>query len=420
MNKDLFNMSATSNDTDSIGQSMRIAASREEALLVFNNFLPRAGLHYTKFRNQDLGPENRSNVSVLSPAIRRRLITENEMIAAVYARHGFQKSEKFIQEICWRTYWKGWLEARPSIWQRYCDRISPLMEVWQSNPHFSKAITGTTGIECFDLWVNELKETGYLHNHARMWFASIWIFTLELPWELGADFFYHHLLDADPASNTLSWRWVAGLQTVGKNYVARASNIYENTNGRFNPRGQLNESPKPLASDIIPPAKSFMQSDAPDYAKRTGLFITTEDLNLESLVPSSLIIDRIIAIDSIGGAPLPLKREYVEKSLSDGISRAEFHFSADSDRYSEEQLLSGILNWANTHNLTQIVTAFAPVGPVAILLQVLENKLATNNIKLVRLHRKWDLQTWPNATKGFFHFKQKLTPNNLINPDSQF
>ena len=58
-----------------------------------------------------------------------------------------------------------------------------------------------------------------------MWFASIWIFTLRLPWELGANFFYDHLLDADPASNTLSWRWVTGLQTQGKIYLATENNI---------------------------------------------------------------------------------------------------------------------------------------------------------------------------------------------------
>ncbi len=77
---------------------------------------------------------------------------------------------------------------------------------------------------------------GYLHNHARMWFASIWIFTLRLPWVLGADFFMRHLCDGDPASNTLSWRWVAGLHTRGKTYLARASNIATYTGGRFTPQ----------------------------------------------------------------------------------------------------------------------------------------------------------------------------------------
>ena len=65
-----------------------------------------------------------------------------------------------------------------------------------------------------------LKENNYLHNHARMWFASIWVFTLDLPWQLGAEFFMKHLFDGDAAANTLGWRWVAGIQTQGKNYLA--------------------------------------------------------------------------------------------------------------------------------------------------------------------------------------------------------
>ncbi len=81
---------------------------------------------------------------------------------------------------------------------------------------WEQATTGRTGLACFDAWARELLDVGYLHNPARMWFASLWIFTLELPWALGADFFLRHLLDGDPASNTLSWRWVGGLQTPGK------------------------------------------------------------------------------------------------------------------------------------------------------------------------------------------------------------
>ena len=106
---------------------------------------------------------------------------------------------------------------------------------------------GRTGIDCFDAWSTELRETGWLHNHVRMWFASIWMFTLRLPWELGADFFARELIDFDPASNTLSWRWVAGLHTRGKNYVARADNIARYTQGRYNPAGQLDEDPAPLS-----------------------------------------------------------------------------------------------------------------------------------------------------------------------------
>ena len=82
-----------------------------------------------------------------------------------------------------------------------------------------------TEIECFNDWVKELKNFNYLHNHTRMLFASIWIFTLKLPWQKGAEFFMKNLFDGDAASNTLSWRWVAGIQTKGKNYLAKSWNI---------------------------------------------------------------------------------------------------------------------------------------------------------------------------------------------------
>ena len=74
-----------------------------------------------------------------------------------------------------------------------------------------------------------------------MWFASIWIFTLELPWQLGAEFFMQHLYDGDSASNTLGWRWVAGIQTQGKHYLASEWNIKKFTNNRFN-NIKLNEN----------------------------------------------------------------------------------------------------------------------------------------------------------------------------------
>jgi hypothetical protein len=66
-----------------------------------------------------------------------------------------------------------------------------------------------------------------------MWFASIWIFTLKLPWQLGAEFFMKYLFDGDPASNTLGWRWVAGIQTIGKHYLASSSNINKYTNNKY-------------------------------------------------------------------------------------------------------------------------------------------------------------------------------------------
>ncbi len=188
--------------------------SRQAGLARLAGFVPAAGRAYANRRNTDYGPDDRGNVSVLSPYLRHRLVTEREVLEAVLARHALSTAEKFVQEVFWRGYFKGHLETRPAIWQRYREALAGQQAAVEGGSGFARAyrraIEGKTGIDCFDAWVEELLETAYLHNHTRMWFASIWIFTLQLPWELGADFTYRHFVDGDPASNTLSWRWWAG------------------------------------------------------------------------------------------------------------------------------------------------------------------------------------------------------------------
>ncbi|TVS10020.1 MAG: DNA photolyase FAD-binding protein, partial [Wenzhouxiangella sp.] len=217
------------------------APTRAAALARLADFVPRAGRTYAAERNADSGPGRKHNVSMLSPYLRHRIISEREVIAAVLAEHGPNQAEKFIQEVFWRTYWKGWLQMRPAVWRDFLAERDTDRERVAANSGLARALadaaSGRTGIDCFDDWARELVTTGYLHNHARMWFASIWIFTLKLPWTLGADFFLRHLLDADPASNTLGWRWVAGIQTRGKTYLARADNIEKYTDGRYRPTG---------------------------------------------------------------------------------------------------------------------------------------------------------------------------------------
>ena len=164
-------------------------ANRAEALLRLHHFVPHAGRDYAAGRNSDDGPDGNNQVSKLSPYLRHRLITEREVVAAVLRQHSLTAAEKYVQEVLWRTYWKGWLEMRPDVWRRYCaERDFALHNALDANT-IAAAEKGMTGIEGFDDWARELVETGYLHNHARMWFASIWIFTLGLPWTLGADFF---------------------------------------------------------------------------------------------------------------------------------------------------------------------------------------------------------------------------------------
>ncbi len=111
--------------------------------------MPAAGRHYADSRNADGGPEARGNVSLLSPYLRYRLLTEDEVIAAALAHHGPSAAGKFVQEVAWRTYWKGWLELRPAIWRRFlaerdAARGSDLVRA------VVQAEAGATGIEGFD------------------------------------------------------------------------------------------------------------------------------------------------------------------------------------------------------------------------------------------------------------------------------
>ena len=255
---------------------MKFEISRDGALKQLDAFINSELANYSFKRNFDLGPKDKSNVSCLSPYISHRLITEYEVAKTVLAKFPYQKVEKYIQEIFWRVYWKGWLELRPQVWTDFTEDLKGLKE----DDNYKKAINGETQIECFNDWVKELKENNYLHNHTRMWFASIWIFTLNLPWQKGAEFFMKHLYDGDAASNTLSWRWVAGLQTKGKHYVAQSWNISKFTNNKYK-NVKLNENASPIA-DRREYKPSSLEINKEDLESDTLIFFESEQ-NIETL-----------------------------------------------------------------------------------------------------------------------------------------
>jgi len=202
--------------------------TRAAGLARLAEFVPAAGRAYADRRNLDLGPQDRSNVSALSPWLRRRMITEEEVVTAVLRQHSAAAAEKFIQEVAWRTYWKGWLELRPAMLDRFnADRIALKAELARDRAlaaRFARATDGATGIACFDTWVEELRSLGWLHNHARMWLASYVVHVRKVHWRAGADWLAAHLLDGDLASNHLSWQWVAGTGS-SKPYLFNAENV---------------------------------------------------------------------------------------------------------------------------------------------------------------------------------------------------
>ena len=372
---------------------MQFEISRDGALKKLDNFINAELPNYNFKRNFDLGPEDKSNVSCLSPYISHRLITEYEVAKIVLAKFPYQKVEKYIQEIFWRVYWKGWLELRPQVWSDFTEDLKALKE----DDNYKKAINGETQIKCFNDWVNELKENNYLHNHTRMWFASIWIFTLNLPWQKGAEFFMKHLFDGDAASNTLSWRWVAGLQTKGKHYVAQAWNISKFTNNKYQ-NVKLNENALPL-TDKREYKLSPINLDYDDNANE-NLLVFENELNLENhKLKNYKNIYLILLTNEVRKIKLEEKvLDFKTKIINDQKRRLD-------------QIK--ILNEIELQSLAKEALSFDVIHP-----SIGENYSFLNNIRkkqslnLNFILKEEDKFSWQFSNKGYFNFKNKLRSNN--------
>lgn len=385
-------------------------ATRAAGLGRLARFAPWAGRDYAVGRNSDHGPNGPCAVSKLSPYLRYRLIGEQEVVAAVLAQHGLAAAEKYVQEVLWRTYWKGWLEMRPAVWSRYLAERDRQRDSFADLGALADAEAGQTGIAGFDDWARELVDTGYLHNHARMWFASIWIFTLRLPWALGADFFLRHLIDADAASNTLSWRWVAGLQTAGKTYLATADNIARFTGGRFVPTG-LAQTAVALSEPPIAAARALPEVPPVEGDLSALLLVTHEDLHPETLACDGEAMAGAIAGALVVDDPALLwgdkARRFVTAAAADTAARVGAYGRCGvevTDKLDAQRVIAA----AQAAGVRRIVTAYAPVGPVADALAELAPQLAGEGMRLLPIRRAWDARFWPHATKGFFPFKERI------------
>ena len=392
------------------------------ALATWADFLPDVG-RYAARRNYLVAGHR--NVSRLSPALRHRLLTEDEVIQDTLQQFSFPAAEKWLQEICWRRYWKGWLEMRPQVWTLWRQRVAELRATLPP-ALLAKAdavAAGDSGVACMDCIARELIETGYLHNHARMWWASFWIHAERLPWELGADFFFRHLLDADPASNTLSWRWVAGLQTPGKTYLVRLSNLekYADATLLADRRGSqriadgvVKAAPQP---ETAQPAKHPLTAYPTTFTTthgRAGLWLHSEDL-LPEIGPLAGFAP--VAVDAYTGESsthdgfhLSEKRlTALSAVVADGLARAAAHYRCPAARIDEASPVVSLAEWASAQQLTTVV-AFAPtVGPVADLVPQLAEQLAARGIQLTLIQRPSDAHAFALAGAGFFPFWEKMS-----------
>ena len=373
---------------------MNFEASRTFAEKKLNSFIDNNLNEYSKLRNFDFGPNKRSNISCISPYVTHGVINEIEIIKKSLKKYSFFKNEKFIQEVLWRVYWKGWLELRPDVWTDFKYSLKKLKKEYENNNKYIEAINAKTNIDVFNSWVNELKNFNYLHNHTRMWFASIWIFSLKLPWQLGAEFFLQHLYDGDAASNTLGWRWVAGVQTKGKHYIATEWNIKKFTNNRFN-NIKLNENAPPVNEDkfykII--SKNFNNLLPTDDR---ALIVFDNNLSFETSDFVNQKFDKILLVSNDNK-----NRQII---LSEKLIEFKNALIKDQKiRLNERSINCEIITIEDLLKIKDKIYALYP--------EVGENLDYLNSNKLENisfLYRKIDQYSWKFCNKGFFNFKNYI------------
>ena len=369
---------------------MKFHTTREKALESLETFINEDIVNYSSKRNYDFGPTDRKNVSCLSPYISHRLIDEYEISKKVLSKHSYQKVEKYIQEIYWRIYWKGWLELRPEVWTDFIEDLNTIEE----GENYHLAINGETKIECFNDWVKEIKEYNYLHNHTRMWFASIWIFTLGLPWQKGAEFFMKYLLDGDAASNTLSWRWVGGLQTKGKHYLSQSWNI-----GKFLKKQYKNIE---LRENVLPLIDNREYKTSPIEIQKNNnrneyLIVFENDLSVEDLkIKDYKKIFFVLLDNKCRSLKLDSKvLNYKKNIMKDKLNKIENQFELVNENKIEEIL----------ENLKNFDVIYPSIGENMSFLKKMdkEKKLILNFIT-----RDEDIFCWNFSDKGYFNFKSNI------------
>ncbi|MDB9776673.1 DNA photolyase [Alphaproteobacteria bacterium] len=371
---------------------MNFSPSRSYSLDHLKNFIDNHLKNYAYERNYDYGDNNRVNISCLSPYISHGAIQEKEILKQSLKKYPFEIIEKFIQEVLWRNYWKGWLELRPTLWKDYLKDLQDLENQKIDNTNYLKAISGNTSIECFNDWVIELKKNHYLHNHTRMWFASIWIFTLKLPWQLGAEFFMKYLFDGDPASNTLGWRWVAGIQTIGKHYLANSSNINKFTNNRY------------VNIPLSDHADAIINNKA--YAAEKLHIKNSELGNIEEVV----VFDNYLSVEQEN--LVNLKKVYLIENdntnrsieLDENVIKFKKGLLNDqAERLKNKNINFEIVKIHDLELLRDMEYAYYP--------NIGENLdfIVSNNLKNLKfIYRDIDLLAWPFCEKGFFNFKKNI------------
>jgi len=178
----------------------------------------RGGLEQAQSRLKQLDPQKYGSsrnhldgaVTQLSPYIRHGVMQLTDVRDQALEISNAKESEKFIQQLAWREYWQRLYKEFPErIWHNVEDYKTGFSPSDYADELPEDISSGKTGVACIDGFIKDLLSSGYLHNHARLYLAGYICHWRRVKWQAGAQWFLSHLLDGDPASNNLSWQWVA-------------------------------------------------------------------------------------------------------------------------------------------------------------------------------------------------------------------
>lgn len=360
----------------------------------------------------DLGPEDRSNVTTLGVYLSSGLLRPEEVVHQAFQRYKPAELLRFLESLSHHTYSRAWLETRPQLWANWRRTVADELRTSADNPVYRAATAGKTEVPAFNQWVQELVQTGYLHHQARRAFASIWLFTLKLPWSLGADLFARHLLDGCHASNLFQWRTVAGLQG-GKPYLVSGKAIAKQSQGRICADQPLAGEGRPVRG-LNPPAgllAPYPQRPSDKLGDRYALLLSGEDLTPEVGVLSELSPNCVLTL-KMDSAELGYESPVAEfrgRALAAAGQRvAEFYRSPQRVLSWDEDAPAALEQLAQELDFQNVIYYEPYVGPWKDRLTALTGRDV--GVRFFPLRRRWDAKLFGLASRGFVQFWKQTRP----------
>lgn len=234
------------------------------------------------------------DVTRLSPYLRHGVLTLAEVRDTILQKAEIpEHAGKLVNELAWRDYWQRlyvmlgeaiWEDQEPYKTGLSADQYAPVLP--------DEIPSGQTTLACMDSFARDLEQTGYLHNHVRLWFASYIVHWRRVRWQAGARWFLEHLIDGDPASNNLSWQWVASTFSSAP-YIFNRENLERFTEGEYcracphatQGTCPFEQSYDALEMELFPKMPSFAGLDGPIRPRPYAQASTTPDLQLPGSRP---------------------------------------------------------------------------------------------------------------------------------------